>query len=300
MCNRLSESPKEEWACPDRIHACNQLMTVKSFFKLVEIQTKVASFFPFVLGTIYAIYRFGTFRPLVFFLMLVSLLCIDMTTTAINNYMDYKKAVKRHGFGYEHHNAIVRDRLQERYVVITIFVLLILAVFFGVLLVWQTDWIVLLLGAISFIAGILYSFGPIPISRTPYGEIFSGGFMGLIIPFIAAYIHIPAGGLLELSASPLQLTLLLEWRELLFLFLITWPAAVGIANIMLANNICDLEDDLANQRHTLPSFLGVKQSVLVFRLAYYSAYTAIAGLVILHVLSWPVIVFFLRDRKSVV
>ena len=268
-------------------------MTFKSFLKLVEIQTKVASFFPFLLGTVYVYFRFGTFRPIVFILMLASLLFIDMTTTAINNYVDYKKAVKRHGFGYEMHNAIVRDRLQEKYVVAIILTMLFLAAAFGLLLVWQTDLVVLLLGAISFAAGILYSFGPVPISRTPYGEIFSGSFMGLLIPFISAYIQAPAGGLISLAGSASSLTLVLNWPELIYLFLITLPAAVGIANIMLANNICDIDDDLANQRHTLPSFLGVKNSVLLFRVLYYIAYASVAVLIVLRVITWPALIFLL-------
>jgi 1,4-dihydroxy-2-naphthoate octaprenyltransferase len=268
-------------------------MTFKSFLKLVEIQTKVASFFPFLLGTVYAYFRFGTFKPMVFGLMLASLLLIDMTTTAINNYMDYKKAVKRHGFGYETHNAIVRDRLHEKYVVSIIIAMLILAVVFGLLLVWQTDLVVLLLGAVSFAAGILYSFGPIPISRTPYGEMFSGSFMGLLIPFIAAYIQAPSGSLIKLAATGSAINLTLNWPELLFLFLITLPTAVGIANIMLANNICDIDDDLANQRRTLPSFLGVKSSVWLFRVLYYIAYVSVAVLIVLRVITWPALIFML-------
>jgi 1,4-dihydroxy-2-naphthoate octaprenyltransferase len=60
--------------------------------KLVEIQTKVASMVPFALGTVWTLYRYGEFNFLNFLLMLVSLLCFDMATTAINNYMDYKKS----------------------------------------------------------------------------------------------------------------------------------------------------------------------------------------------------------------
>ena len=70
-------------------------MNIKSFLKLVEIQTKAASVTPFALGTLIAIYRFGEFNFMNFLLMFISLLCIDMATTAINNYMDYKKAVRK-------------------------------------------------------------------------------------------------------------------------------------------------------------------------------------------------------------
>ena len=63
-------------------------MSIGGFFKLVEIQTKVASVIPFLLGTIYALYRFDNFNLTNFLIMLISLLAIDMTTTATNNYLD--------------------------------------------------------------------------------------------------------------------------------------------------------------------------------------------------------------------
>ena len=66
-------------------------MKIRSFLKLVEIQTKVASMIPFILGTVYSLYRFNKFNALNFLLMFISLLTIDMTTTAVNNYMDYKR-----------------------------------------------------------------------------------------------------------------------------------------------------------------------------------------------------------------
>lgn len=37
-------------------------MNVSSFLKLVEIQTKVASVIPFLLGTFYILYRYDNFN----------------------------------------------------------------------------------------------------------------------------------------------------------------------------------------------------------------------------------------------
>ena len=76
-------------------------MKLKSFLKLVEIQTKAASMVPFALGTFWALYRYDEFNLTNFLLMFVSLLCFDMATTAVNNYMDYKKARKVYGYNYE-------------------------------------------------------------------------------------------------------------------------------------------------------------------------------------------------------
>lgn len=267
-------------------------MNIKSFLKLVEIQTKLASVLPYLLGTLYALLRYESFSLLKFIVMFFSLLCIDMATTAVNNYMDFKKAVKKEGFGYEMHNAIVRDQLTETQAVIAIVILLILAACSGLLLVYLTDFFVFFLGAVSLGAGLLYSAGPVPISRTPFGEIFSGGFMGLLIPFIAIYIQVPSDELISWSVSWQQIALTANWQELLWVALITWPAAAGIANIMLANNICDIDDDIANRRFTLPTYIGMEKALIVHRVLYYSGYAAVVPLIVSGVVSWPIIIFY--------
>jgi len=256
-------------------------MNIKSFLKLVEIQTKAASVTPFALGTLIAIYRFGEFNLMNFLLMFISLLCIDMTTTAINNYMDYKKAVRKYGYGYEVHNAIVKDNLKESNVIIVILGLLITAVIFGFILFLNTNIIVLILGAVSFVIGVCYSFGPIPISRTPFGEILSGFFMGGIILFLSIYIHISSSGIIGVSLNEATLSLNLNIKEVLYIFLLAIPAIAGIANIMLANNICDREDDIENKRYTLPVYVGNDNALKVFKWTYYIAYLDLVILIIL-------------------
>ncbi len=256
-------------------------MSIKSYFKLVEIQTKVASVIPFLLGSFYALYRFKTFNTLNFVLMFLSLICVDMCTTAINNYMDFKKASKRYGFGYESHNAIVRDNIKESNVVATIFILMSLAILFGIILFLKTNYIVLFLGMFSFIIGIAYSFGPVPISRTPFGEIFSGGVMGFIIPFLAAYIHVFDINIINIFIEGGMLRIDMNIAEVFNILLVSMPSIVGIANIMLANNICDMEDDMANKRYTLPIYIGKDNALRLFKALYYIGYLAIIVLLVL-------------------
>lgn len=256
-------------------------MNIKSFLKLVEIQTKAASVTPFALGTLIAIYRFGEFNLINFLLMFISLLCIDMATTAINNYMDYKKAVRKYGYGYEVHNAIVKDNLKESHVITVILGLLITAVIFGFILYLNTNIIVLILGAISFVIGVCYSFGPIPISRTPFGEILSGFFMGGIILFLSIYVHVFGSEIIRLTLNDWELFIDLNVKEFIYVFLLSVPVISGIANIMLANNICDREDDIENKRYTLPVYIGNDNALKVFKWTYYSAYIDLFILIIL-------------------
>jgi 1,4-dihydroxy-2-naphthoate octaprenyltransferase len=256
-------------------------MSLKSFLKLVEIQTKVASVTPFALGTLYSIYHFGGFNAGNFIIMFISLISFDMATTAINNYYDHKRASKTQGYNYESHNAIVKYGLKESTVILAIAVLLAVASVSGFILFLKTSLVILLLGVLSFAIGILYSFGPVPISRTPLGEIFSGLFMGFVIVFISIYIHVYDRGIAELTYYGSIFGISLNLVEVIYIFLLSLPAVNGIANIMLANNICDIEDDIENRRYTLPIYIGKERALSVFKALYYISYADLLLLLVL-------------------
>ncbi len=268
-------------------------MRIQSFLKYVEIQTKLASMISFLLGTVLAFYRYHTLSLFNFFLMLLSLLCFDMTTTAINNYMDFKRARKKSGYGYEEHNAIVRDNIREPAAIAVILVLLTIAVGAGIMLFLRTNVIVLLIAILSFAVGVLYSTGPIPISRTPFGEVFSGLFMGFLIPFLSVYIHIPDSNIVGLFFDNSMFGFRVNVMEAASLFIASIPAVVGIANIMLANNICDMDDDLENRRYTLPLYIGREKALLLFKALYYGAYLSVLLGMVLQIIPLTGLLFFL-------
>lgn len=255
-------------------------MTIQSYFKLVEIQTKVASVFPFLLGTLYAVGLYGTGGMTNTLILFWSLFLFDMATTAINNYIDYKTARKKDGYGYNDHNAMAAHSISPGAALSAIFTLLSLAVALGLWLWLRTDWVVLAVGIASFAVGVCYTFGPVPISRTPLGEAFSGATMGLLIPFLAVYIHRP-GEMIRLTLDGSRLLINLDWTGLLGIALLALPSVCGIANIMLANNICDVEDDIANRRSTLVTYIGVRWGLWLFAGLYAVAFLGIAAVVAL-------------------
>ncbi|MNE56912.1 1,4-dihydroxy-2-naphthoate octaprenyltransferase [compost metagenome] len=114
--------------------------------------------------------------------------------------------------------------------------------------------------------------------------------MGFVIIFISAYIHsdqsvvtlLLQGGWVDLHVNLL---------EVLYIFWFSVPAILGIAGIMLANNICDIEDDLENRRYTLPVYIGRSNALLLFKLLYYVSYLDMVVLLILGV--HPVLVALL-------
>ncbi len=247
-------------------------MTIKDFLNLVEIRTKVASLFPFLFGTLYALRRYGEIDGANAFLMFASLLLFDMTTTAVNNYVDYVKSVDREYKRKD--NVIGAEGFSLKTVRLAIGLMGLGALFFGLLLFVRTGPAVLILGGLSFAVGILYTAGPVPVSRLPLGEVFSGFFMGFLIPYLAVYIHRPSLLLLSLEGGTLLISL--AWKETGALLLASLPLVFSISNIMLANNICDLEQDIRNRRYPLPHFIGIPASLKLYRFSLYAVYLAAA------------------------
>lgn len=67
-------------------------MTKKEFIELVELRTKIASVFPFVIAFLYSFVLFKQVNVLNMLLFFIGMICFDMATTVMNNLMDYVKA----------------------------------------------------------------------------------------------------------------------------------------------------------------------------------------------------------------
>ncbi|MBM7543193.1 1,4-dihydroxy-2-naphthoate octaprenyltransferase [Amphibacillus cookii] len=248
-------------------------LTISAFLKLVEIQTKIASLFPFLIGLLFVIYRYQSFSIVNTAIFFVAMLTFDLTTTAINNYMDYRKASSDQY--RETRNIIGQAQIPERIVVIAIFVMLTLAVGLGLWLVIRTDLFVLLIGMLCFAIGIFYTFGPIPLSRMPLGEVFSGVTMGFGIVFLAVYVNAFDQGIVHLGWEGRMVHFQADLYLLLEILLVSIPSIFTIANLMLANNICDLDEDIANSRFTLPYYIGKDNAVVLFNGLYYMSFLAL-------------------------
>ncbi|HKL99743.1 MAG TPA: UbiA family prenyltransferase, partial [Mobilitalea sp.] len=195
----------------------------------------------------------------------------DLTTTAINNYIDTKN----------NHQTL---QFKRKIALIIIYLLFAIATAMGIYLAYLTDIVVLLTGGICFLCGVFYTYGPVPISRMPLGEALSGIFYGLLIPFILLYINMPAGTFLVMEVSLETISMDIQVIPMLSLLLFAIIPFCTTANIMLANNICDLEKDVAVRRHTLPYYINTK-ALYLFAGLYYMTYVATIAMVILRILS---------------
>ncbi|WP_225744703.1 1,4-dihydroxy-2-naphthoate polyprenyltransferase [Marinilactibacillus sp. Marseille-P9653] len=265
-------------------------MTARNFFDLVEIKTKLASLFPFLIGTLFTVYYFHMFdfvNTLIFF---CSMLIFDMTTTAINNLMDYQKA---EADGYKQEvNIIGQARISEKLVITLIFTMLASASLLGILLVFRTSILLLFMGGLCFLIGIFYTFGPVPISRMPLGEAVSGMTMGFGIFFLSVFVNTESGVLLDLIYQFPDFNVTGNSLLLIILLFVSLPLVFLIANIMLANNLCDLEQDISNHRYTLPYYIGKKRGIQLFNILMYTSYIVVV-VAVLSTLLHPILLVIL-------
>lgn len=272
-------------------------MSVKSFLELVEIRTKVASFFPFVMGVLFSITYFNEVHWGYTLLFFIAMLVFDMTTTAINNYMDFQKA-KVDEYKYQQ-NVIGREDLSPTLVRNLILGMLGFTLLLGLFLSWKTGWLLLIMGFIVCFIGVFYTFGPIPLSRMPLGEIFSGVIMGLGIFAITIYLNTLKQKVFFLTLDFKAGTFLLSgnfWAVLAIVWA-SLPLIFTIANIMLANNLRDLETDIKNHRYTLVYYIGRKTGTYLFQGLMYGCYLVIFLGLLFGTYHWPILVTFLTLPK---
>jgi 1,4-dihydroxy-2-naphthoate octaprenyltransferase len=203
-------------------------------------------------------------------LFFAAMFLFDLTTTAINNYIDSRN----------NHQTL---QFSRRTALVIIYILFAISAALGLYLAYLTDIVILLIGGLCFLCGVFYTYGPVPISRMPLGEVLSGAFYGLLIPFILLYINSPAGTYLSLNVNFQTIFLELQVWPLITLVLLSIAPFSTTANIMLANNICDLEKDIAVKRHTLPYYIGHK-ALYLFAGLYYVTYAATIIMVIFSIL----------------
>ncbi len=266
-------------------------MTPKVFFEVVEIRTKVASVIPFIIGVLFSLTFFQQVHIWKSLLFFAGMIIFDMATTAINNYMDFKKA-KSAEYKFEE-NIIGMAGISDVIVRNMIFAMVLFTLFVGVILAVQTGWLFLLMGGACCFIGIFYTFGPIPLSRMPLGELFSGFTMGLGIFAMTIYLNT-----YDLKAFYLTLTrnkFLLEGNlwSVLAIVVASLPMVFTIANIMLGNNLRDLDRDIENHRYTLVFYIGRSKGLLLFQLLNYGCYLIFIIGLLMRIYPWPIIFTFL-------
>lgn len=235
-------------------------MSLRVFLELVEIKAKPASVIPFALGMCYSYFYYHQLNWAVVPIFFVAMFLFNMTVDMLDNYNDYHHALSQ---DYQRNtNIIGRENIDPGLVRNLIIAFTLISAGLGLYLVSQTGWPVLWSGIFCYAIGFLYSGGPHPISSLPLGELASGFTMGFMITLISVYIN---------SYQVFAWT----WPELIRIFLVALANELWISNLMLANNLCDAQEDENNGRRTIIHFIGKKAALCVYSFKNVASFTVI-------------------------
>jgi 1,4-dihydroxy-2-naphthoate polyprenyltransferase len=247
------------------------------WWQMTRPHTLTASFVPVLLGTALAL-ESGKIHIGLFVAMLVASLLIQAATNMFNEYFDFKRGLDtEHSVGIG--GTIVRDGIKPKTVINLAFGFYGIALLLGVYICMNSSWWLALVGLVCMTVGYLYTGGPIPIAYTPFGEIFAGFFMGMLIILISFFIQT---GTVDSTS-----------------ILVSIPIMVLVGEILLANNIRDLDGDKENGRKTVAILLGKKKAIYLLAGMFTFSYLWIFALIITDVAPIWVAIVILSAPKAI-
>ena len=231
--------------------------TLQKFNALVQIQTIIISALPYIIGSVMASYYYHNFNLVYSLWLFLAVICFHLAVNGHNQYTDYARYKQNHITSYN--NILEKFNITKSWARKIIIILTLISAIIGIILSIKVGWIILLIGILSYLIGYCYSGGPYPILKTPFGEPASGITMGYNITFLGLYINM-------YNVHPFDNFF---WAKAI---IVAGPAIFVIANVMLANNICDVAEDVKIGRKTLPYYTGRKTALTILCGYYVLAY----------------------------
>src|SRR5579884_3560482 len=223
---------------------------VRIWLMASRVRTLPASLAPVLVGTALAGYL-GVFHPLRFVAALIGAMFIQVGTNLSNDYSD-----ARRGADAEDRLGPVRvtagGLVPPRRVLVATYVSFAVAVLAGVYLIVVAGWQLLLVGAASILAGVLYTGGPRPYGYEGLGEVFVFLFFGIVAVAGSYFVQVKH----------------LEWEA----FALAVPVGLVAAAILVVNNFRDLDTDRRAGKRTLAVRLGRGRTRAMFATMVYLAY----------------------------
>ncbi len=218
-------------------------------------RTLPAAVAPVLVGTAAAVQFYGRLpRWGAFFAALVGSIFIQIGTNLANDYSDAKRGADtadRLGPVRVTASGLVTPQRVMR----ATWVAFGIAVACGVYLTVLAGWVILVIGALSIAAGVLYTGGPRPYGYAGFGEVFVFLFFGLVAVNGSYYVQLE-----ELDALPLGLSISIG-------FLAT--------AIIVVNNVRDIETDRRAGKNTLAVRIGREAAVRLYALLIGGAFLAL-------------------------
>jgi 1,4-dihydroxy-2-naphthoate octaprenyltransferase len=223
---------------------------VRIWLMAARPRTLPAAVAPVLVGTALAGF-FHVFHPLRFIAALVGAVFIQVGTNLSNDYSD-----ARRGADAEDRLGPVRvtagGLVPPKQVLVATYLSFGVAVLAGVYLVAVAGWQLLLVGAASILAGVLYTGGPKPYGYEGLGEVFVFLFFGIVAVAGSFFVQVTH----------------LDWES----FALAIPVGLLAAGILMVNNARDIDTDRRAGKRTLAVRLGRHRARTLFAATVYLAF----------------------------
>ena len=223
---------------------------IRIWLMAARVRTLPAAVAPVLVGTALAGFV-HVFHPLRFIAALVGAIFIQVGTNLSNDYSD-----ARRGADIEDRLGPVRvtagGLVPPGSVLVATYVSFGIAVLAGLYLVVVAGWQLLIVGAASILAGVLYTGGPKPYGYEGLGEVFVFLFFGIV----------------AVAGSYFVQTTHLVWEA----FALAVPVGLLAAGILVVNNVRDIDTDRRAGKRTLAVRLGRDRTRTMFAGMVYLAY----------------------------
>lgn len=223
---------------------------VRIWLLAARLRTLPVGLAPVLVGTALAGAQ-GTFHPLRFAAALLGALFIQVGANLSNDYSD-----ARRGADAEDRLGPVRvtagGLVPPRQVLIATWVTFGLAVGCGAYLIAVAGWELLLVGAASIVAGVLYTGGPRPYGYEGLGELFVFLFFGIVAVVGSYFVQVER----------------LAWEA----FALAVPVGLLAAAVLVVNNYRDIDTDRRAGKRTLAVRMGRARTRGFFAALVYGAF----------------------------
>ena len=223
---------------------------VRIWLMAARPRTLPAAVAPVLVGTAWAGFS-HVFHPLRFVAALLGAIFIQVGTNLSNDYSD-----ARRGADAEDRLGPVRvtagGLVPPKQVLVATYVSFGLAVLAGAYLVAVAGWELLLVGAASILAGVLYTGGPRPYGYEGLGEVFVFLFFGIVAVAGSYFVQVKH----------------VNWEA----FALAVPVGLLASAILVVNNFRDTDSDRRAGKRTLAVRLGRRRTRMLFAAIVYLAF----------------------------
>ena len=244
------------------------------YYQLSEIYTAPLNVIWFVFGAAMSFQQYHMFNLINILLCLVDVFLFDLAVNIADNYYDYLHGKDRHFL--TDINPIGRLKLPLTDVRNLVWISYFISAIPGIILVYRTGWPVLIMGVVGYFIGIFYTAGPKPLNATPICELVVSFFISYFIMLVSIYVTIYG-------------TYPLIWNLALTTLIRCLPLTLIFYALQLANNTCDLHEDLNNGRHTLASYTGKKYALKIIKTLIIAGLLFPIIVVLFGLAKWPLI-----------